>query len=56
MGTVHEICHCSLHKAMEDVTKKKTLDKSIFEFQPFVLRKPVGTGQGGDMDLRGKDS
>lgn len=41
VGTLHEKRHCSLNKAMEDVTKKKTLDRSRLKFQPFGLQNPV---------------
>lgn len=41
VGTVHEKRPCSLNKAMEDVTKKKTLDRNRLKFQPFGLQKPV---------------
>lgn len=35
---------------MDDVTKKKILDLSIFTFLPFVLQKPLGPGRIGDVE------
>lgn len=35
---------------MDDVTKKRILDLSIFTFLLFVLQKPVGTGRIGNVE------
>ena len=49
VGPVHEYAIVLCIKQRRK-SQRKTLDRNIFIFQPFVLRKPVGTGQGGDVE------